>query len=529
MRHLPFLLALALLAALPCFAQNTAKQHYKLGRAAEKRGSQLEAYSQYLQARAAAPGKGKYLRAAERMRLATAQAIAIQTTGETVPTDDNDSTPLFIESLFERSDPLQEALGATQLEVEHKLASFRFEGQIQDAYKRLGEEYGVDVLFDEGFSGSRRTKFYIDDVDFRDAVMALNEVATAFVVPLTPKLVLIANDTPAKRGELEPVVSVNIPIPEAVTPQDATEVGQAVQQILELRRLFVVPSRNIVTIRDSPAKVRVARLLLERLLAPSSELVLEIELISYNRDRDTEIGLNLPGAFPVKSYATVFNAIPPDAASNETGVGGGQSLFGIGIANSQLVAALSSGIGSTTQQFSVRASSGKMAQVKIGERFPIISSTFQADTNQEGDFVLPPPSFTFEDLGLNVDVTPLVHGSNEVSLQMQVEFNLLAGGAVNGLPILVNRTLETQVRLQEGEAAIIAGMAIDETRKTQQTPLGLERIPFIRRLFSRNQKRVNSTDLLVLVRPRIVRLPAFEIMKELNIRFGSDLRPLQVL
>lgn len=515
------------------WAEDAAKQHFELGQAAERQGRDLEAYAQYLQARAAAPDNRKYLRAADRLRAATAQAIAIRTAGETVEASTPlGRLPLTPEDFHEFDDSLREALGPMELEIEHKISSFRIDGTIQEAYERVFREYGIDVIFDEGFRGSTPTKFHLDDVDFDDAVITLNEVAVAFVIPLTAKLALIAADTPAKRSELEPVVMINVPIPEAVTPQDATEVAQAVQQTLEVRRLFVVPSRNIVTIRDSPAKARMARLLLERLLTPSSEVILEVELIAYNQDRNRQLGFSLPSSFPVTNYSTILNAMAPDSdGSGQIGIGGGETLLGIGVGDAQLVAQLNVGSGSIAQRLSVRASDGKEAQVRIGERFPIITSSFEPGSGLDGEqaganFALPPPSFQFEDLGLSINATPSVRGSGEVSLQLQAEFNLLAGGSVNGIPILVNRTLETSIRLREGESAIIAGMAIDETRNTRTTPLGLAGIPVVSTLLSRQTRRTNSTDLLVIVTPRIVRLPASEIVRELRIRFGSEQRPL---
>ena len=534
MRHLPSLVVLTLLTAPAALAADAAKEHYRLGQAAEKRGSNLEAYSQYVQARAAAPDNRKYLRAADRLRAATAQAIAIRTAGETAQAPaEMGRLGVSPADFLDRDDLLREALGPTELEIEHKIATFRIDGTIQEAYERVFREYGIDVIFDEGFSGSDPIKFHLDDVGFDDAVISLNEVATAFVIPLTAKLALIADDTPAKRTELEPVVTLSVAIPEAVTPQDATEAAQAVQQTLEIRRLFVVPTRNVVTIRDSPAKARMARLLLERLLLPSSEMMLEIELIAYNQERDRELGLSLPSSFPITNYSTILNAIPPESDdSGQILVGGGDSLLGIGVGNSQLIAQLRSGTGSTTQQLSVRATDGAEAQVRIGERFPIITGSFQPGSGldpNDPNVVLPPPSFTFEDLGLSINVTPSVHGSGEVSLQMQAEFNLLAGGSVNGIPVLVNRTLETHVRLREGEAAIIAGMAIDETRISRTTPLGLTGIPVVSTLLSRDTRRTNSTDLLIIVRPRLVRLPASELVRELRIRFGADERPLSAL
>jgi len=532
-RLLPSLLVLTLLSAPAAWADDAAKQHFELGQAAEKRVHDLEAYAQYLQARAAAPDNRKYLRAADRLRVAAAQAIAIRTAGETVGAPNAlGKLNLTPEDFLELDSSLREALGPTKLEIEHKISSFRIDGTIQEAYERVFREYGIDVIFDEGFRGTTPTKFHLDDVDFDDAMITLNEVAVAFVIPLTAKLALIAADTPAKRSELEPVVMISVPIPEAVTPQDATEVAQAVQQTLEIRRLFVVPSRNMVTIRDSPAKARMARLLLERLLVPSSEVVLEIELIAYNQDRNRQLGLSLPSNFPVTNYSTFLNAVQPESdGRGQIAIGGGDSVLGIGVGDAQLVAQLNVGAGSTAQKLSVRATDGKEAQVRIGERFPIITSSFEpgsgSDSSQPGSgFLLPPPSFQFEDLGLSINATPSVHGSGEVSLQLQAEFNLLAGGSVNGVPILVNRTLETHIRLREGESAIIAGMAIDETRNTRSTPLGLAGIPVVSTLLSRRTRQTNSTDLLVIVTPRIVRLPAWEIVRELRIRFGSEQRPL---
>jgi general secretion pathway protein D len=535
-RQFPFTLVLTLLVATLGAADDIAKQHYQLGQAAERRGAQIEAYAQYVQARAGDPSNRKYLRAANRLRAATAQVIALESTSALVDAESALADPgVPIADDFAATLPLREALGAMELDVEQKIASFRLDGTIQEAYERVFEEYGIAVLFDDGFRGSESTRFHVDNVDFRDAVLTLNEVAKAFVIPLTAKLAMIAEDTPGKRTELEPVVSIDVPIPEAATPQEANEVAQAVQQTLEIRRLFVVASQNVVTIRDSPAKARMARLLLERLLVPHAEVVLEVEIISYNNSRDSEVGLDLPSAFPITNYSTVLNAIQPERSEGPEAVfGGGKSLFGIGVADARLVATLVAGTGSTRQRMSVRASHGTEAQMRVGERFPIIAATFQPGSNIEpsGDnalFQLPPPTISYEDLGLSINVTPTVHEGGEVTLKMQAEFNLLSGAGSNGIPILVNRTIETQVRLRAGESAIIAGMAIDEQRRTRSTPLGLVGIPIVSNALGRKKNQTNSTDLLILVRPRIVRLPPADMVKELSIRFGSEERPLSAL
>src|SRR5690606_28856269 len=105
---------------------------------------------------------------------------------------------------------------------------------------------------------------------------------------------------------------------------------------------------------------------------------------------------------------------------------------------------------------------------RIGERYPIINASFSAGvpTNDDGSpaFRQPVPSFTFEDLGLTCTVTPQVHNGREVTLQLELTFRLLAGGAVNGVPILSNREMASQVRLEEGEVALLSGIAVREER-----------------------------------------------------------------
>lgn len=535
MPHILRLFALVFTLLAIATAADVAEQHYKLGQAAERRGAQLEAYARYVQAQAADPSKRKYVRASMRLRAATAQAIAMQSSSALDAVAETESVEPLDQGDDDLTGSLREALGPTEIEPEKKIASFRFEGTIQEAYGRVLKEYGISVLFDEGFTGGGQTRFHLDDVRFDDALLTLNEIAKAFVIPLTAKLVLIAEDTPGKRTELEPVVSIDIPIPEAASPQDANEVVQAIQQTLEIRRMFVVPSRNVVTIRDSPAKARMARLLFDRLLVAQPEVVIEIDIISYNDSRDSELGVDLPTLFPVTNYSTVLNAVPPARSEGpEAIIGGGKSLFGVGVADSRIVANLTAGTGRTIQRMSVRASHGTEAQMRVGERFPIITASFQPGSGIEpsGDnalFQLPPPTISYEDLGLSINATPMIHEAGEVTLQLQAEFNLLSGAGANGIPILVSRTIETQVRLRAGESAIIAGMAIDEQRLGKSSPFGLIGIPVVSNLLGRKTNQTNSTDLLIVVRPRIVRLPAADMVKELSIRFGSEERPLSSL
>jgi general secretion pathway protein D len=208
-------------------------------------------------------------------------------------------------------------------------------------------------------------------------------------------------------------------------------------------------------------------------------------------------------------------------------------VFGVTIGPANVAAILSQkGEGRSLQTFRLRATEGMAAELLIGERFPIINASFQtAETvsSSQGAPAVPVPSFTFEDLGLSFTATPTVHGSREVTLAIETEFKLLAGGSVNGVPILANRAFQTQVRLTEGESAVISGISVVEARKNRSGPAGLAQLPWIGKFFRSNTVQTNQSDLLLTITPRLVRLPGTESEPSLPMRYGAEERPLPAL
>jgi Flp pilus assembly secretin CpaC len=126
-------------------------------------------------------------------------------------------------------------------------------------------------------------------------------------------------------------------------------------------------------------------------------------------------------------------------------------------------------------------------------------------TNGTGVFT-PPPTFTFEDLGLLLKVTPHIHGADEVSLEISVEFKVLGAASVDGVPVISNKKYESKVRLKTGEWAVLAGlMTASEARTISGIP-GLSAIPFMR---NNTVTRDNGATLIVL-KPHILVPPPTE-------------------
>ena len=112
----------------------------------------------------------------------------------------------------------------------------------------------------------------------------------------------------------------------------------------------------------------------------------------------------------------------------------------------------------------LRTSEGLPAQARFGERVPVPVTTF-APIAQGGVNQQPITSFNYENIGVNIDITPRIHHNDDVSLALKMEISNISGTGFGGLPTFGNRSITTTIRLRDGETNMLAGLIRDDERQ----------------------------------------------------------------
>jgi Flp pilus assembly secretin CpaC len=155
----------------------------------------------------------------------------------------------------------------------------------------------------------------------------------------------------------------------------------------------------------------------------------------------------------------------------------------------------------------------------MGSRFPVQNASFAPIANSaaiskvlgNGSFQTPFPSFSYEDLGLNIKAKPTVNGDSDVSLQLEMQLRSLVGQSINGVPVIANQEYKGSITLRDGQPAVVAGaLSRTDQRSLNGIPV-LGVIPIV----DSASKEVDDDELLIVVTPRVLRTDAAKASPEI--------------
>jgi general secretion pathway protein D len=483
--------------------------------AAEESGDIVRAWTLYSQAAALNPGNRRYASKAALLREA-----ALDKSKVTISVDEVPQAPIDPSVIRPFTDEEKSEIARLRPPPRPALTSgkfaFSFRGAAREILSGVAGQCGVDAVFDNDFPASAGPiRFQLDSATCPEAMHAAELVTGAFSSPISERVLYFARDTQDKRRDHDRTAAVTIHLPEPITPQEAQEAARGVQQLFDIQKFAIDNTQRLVLFRDRASKVLPAQALFEQLMTRRPQVMIEAEFIQVNQQRDQNYGLDLPALWRIANLRGQYMTLA-----------GGPLVFGLSVADAAVVASMTRSQVRTLQRSTLRSLDSQAANLHVGDKFPILISGFFGDTGADPSQPVfrPPPQIQFEDLGLTLKVTPRVHGTDEITLNVESEFKVLTGQASNGIPVISNRKYLGQARLKSGEWAIVAGLTSILDSRSFTGIAGLSQIPLFGVALRNNATSKTRGDIVLLLKPTIVDPGPADAMTR-AIWAGSETRP----
>ena len=349
---------------------------------------------------------------------------------------------------------------------------------LKQVFDALSKSSGINFIFDKEVRPDTRITILVRDVLLENAIDLILEPNQLAGKVLNDNTLLIFPNNPAKVKEYQSMVIRSFYLEHA----DAKEVQNLVKTMLKTRDTYIDEKLNLLVIRDTPDVVRLAEQLVTVQDHAEPEVVLEVEVLEILRSRLTELGLVFP---------------------NQWQIGMNGALPGPGSIPLNLRS--EAGVSNLLSNPRIRVRSREKARILIGNRIPVISSVVTPNANNP----VVTDNIQYLDVGLKLEVEPLVRLSGSVSIKLNLEVSTLGDTVTtrNGSVAfrVGTRTANTVLQIRDGETQTLMGLIQDdEVERAQRLP-GLGDIPVIGRLFSNTRNDGQKTEIVLTITPRIVR------------------------
>ena len=404
-------------------------------------------------------------------------------------------------------------------------------------YETVGKLAGMNVLFDPDYT-SRRIRIELNGVTLEEALQIIALESKTFWRPVTPNTIFVAADNPAKRKDIEQSVIKTFYLANLSQPTELQDVVNAMRQILEISRIQPLPTQGALVVRGTPDQIALASKLVGDLDKAKPEVIVEVAVMQISRDKLRTLGISPPTSATValqsNTTTTTGTGTAGGTASVTTGTPNQINLnrlgnlnatdFTVTIPPATATALFSDSSVKLVQNPQIRAVDGQKASLKIGDRVPVATGSFQPGIGGVGINPLVNTQFQYLDVGVNIDITPKVHAGNEVTLKVLLDISAVTSHVnIGGIdqPVIGQRKIEHEIRLREGEANLLGGILEDQDTKSLSGIPGLAQIPILKYLFSQTTTEHRENEIVFVLVPHLVRTQDLSALNQRALEVGT--------
>ncbi|MEI6299814.1 MAG: secretin and TonB N-terminal domain-containing protein [Betaproteobacteria bacterium] len=393
------------------------------------------------------------------------------------------------------------------------------EATLRSVFDVISRTSGINFVFDKDVRADTKVTVFLRNTPIDDAiklVLATNQLERK---QLNENSYIIFPNTAAKLREYQQLVVRSF----YLSNVDVKQTLNMIKTVVKTRDVFIDEKLNMLVMRDTPEAVRMAEKLIAAQDLAEPEVVLEVEVLEIKRSRLTDLGIQWP------NQVTVLNIVPaPTTTTAAAGVVvqannstttttqltwanllGGPKANQLGINNPQINLRDDNGDTNLLANPRIRVKNREKAKIHIGDRVPVITTTSTANVGVS-------ESVNYLDIGLKLDVEPIIYLEDEVSIRVGLEVSNIVREIKSTAGTLTyqvgTRNASTSLRLRNGETQALAGLISDEDRTSTSRVPGLGDLPIVGRLFSNQRDEKVKTEIVLLITPRIVRnLPRLQV------------------
>ena len=297
----------------------------------------------------------------------------------------------------------------------------------------------------------------------------------------------------------------------AVVPVEATETEQEGEPAQPWSKPPVAPAspghlavdanRNAVVFRGAPEEWSLLYRAIREMDRPTTQVLVEMLLAEVSLDDQYASGVEWLASGSVNgediSYGTVG------------GLGLGDAGFNLRLQDGETVRALinlfaTDGAVRIRSRPSLVVASGHTARLDVGDQIPVVSASSRSVEQSDAPVIR---TVEYRRTGLLLEILPTVKAGGQLDIELSQTLSEALRTTTSAIdsPTIRSRSLHTTVSLKDGGAVLLGGLlAVSDSTNETGVP-GRGRLPLAGNLLGADARNGARTELLLLIRPRLLR------------------------
>lgn len=406
-------------------------------------------------------------------------------------------------------------------------------------YQTIAQLAGISVIFDPSFQ-SRPVTADFNNVTLEEALNAVSLESGSFWKPITDNIIFVAQDSVENRRKYEDEEVQTFYLHNNSTPQDLSEVATLLRNLIDTPRISPIPSANAIVVRATPDKLMLASKVINSVDKLKPEVLVKVDVMEARLDHEQTLGIQ-----PGQSASLAFTGIPSSTSTTTSGTSTGTTTtttptlplnghlstgdYSLTLPGATLNALLTDSTTHLLQDPNIRIEDGATAKLAIGDKVPVASGSFQAGVGVTGTAGVSPlvnTQFQYQDVGVNMEVTPRIHPDGQVSMKISIDVSSVASeqniGGIQQPVIAQNKIDMGEITVRNGEVTLLGGLITRTQSKSISGWPGLAKIPFFRYFFSSQDVNTEDDDIVIAITPHIVRMPSISENDTRTLATGTE-------